>query len=103
MTAQMHSLQAFALARKPFEMLDLRPACHECVAAVPRAGTLAGRAKSDREVDVLFTRTIRRKLLLVLALVLSMLVALSISGISGLNSYRDVIRELDYGINRAPH
>lgn len=52
---------------------------------------------------MLFTRTIRRKLLLVLALVLSMLVTLSISGISGLHSYRDVIRELDYGINEAPH
>jgi two-component system, NtrC family, sensor kinase len=49
-----------------------------------------------------FTRTLRRKLLLGVGLVLGMLLVLAISGIRGLNSYRDVIRDLDYDINGAP-
>jgi signal transduction histidine kinase len=51
---------------------------------------------------VLFTRTIRRKLLLGAGLVLGMLLILSASGISGLNSYRRVVRELDFDITEAP-
>ena len=51
---------------------------------------------------MLFTRTIRRKLLLGAGLVLGMLLILSASGISGLNSYRRVIRELDFDITLAP-
>jgi signal transduction histidine kinase len=51
---------------------------------------------------VLFTRTIRRKLLLGAGLVLGMLLILSASGISGLNSYRHVVRELDFDITEAP-
>ena len=56
----------------------------------------------DRKVRVLFTRTIRRKLLLGASLVLGMLLILSASGISGLNSYRRVFRELDFDISAAP-
>lgn len=52
---------------------------------------------------MLFTRTIRRKLLLVLGLVLCMLLTLAVSGISGLYSFRGVVRELDYGMNDVPH
>lgn len=52
---------------------------------------------------MLFARTIRRKLLVVLALVLCMLLTLSVSGISGLSSFREVVRELDNGLNNAPH
>ncbi|MFN0051556.1 MAG: sensor histidine kinase [Planctomycetales bacterium] len=51
---------------------------------------------------MLFTRTLRRKLMLGVALVLGMLLILAISGITGLNSYRTVIRDLDYDINSAP-
>ncbi len=51
---------------------------------------------------MLFTRTIRRKLLLGVGLVMGMLLILSIAGIWGLTSYRSVIRQLDYGINEAP-
>ena len=52
---------------------------------------------------MLFTRTIRRKLLVVLTVVLSMLVILSVTGITGLHSYAAVISELEYGIHQAPH
>jgi signal transduction histidine kinase len=51
---------------------------------------------------VLFTRTIRRKLLLGAGLILGMLLILSASGISGLNSYNQVIRELDFDVTAAP-
>lgn len=51
---------------------------------------------------MLFTRTIRRKLLLGAGLVLGMLLILSASGISGLNSYGRVVRELDFDITEAP-
>ena len=51
---------------------------------------------------MLFTRTIRRKLLLGAGLVLGMLLILSASGISGLNSYRRVIRDLDDNITKEP-
>ena len=47
--------------------------------------------------------SIRRKLLVGLGLVFLMLLTLSISGISGLISYRNVIHDLDYAINHAPH
>jgi len=52
---------------------------------------------------VLFTRTIRRKLLVSLGLVLMMMLGLSVSGISGLQEYRKMVRSLDYEINEAPH
>jgi signal transduction histidine kinase len=51
---------------------------------------------------VLFTRTLRRKLLLGVGLVLGMLLILSISGAVGLNSYRRLILDLDDDINTAP-
>jgi signal transduction histidine kinase len=51
---------------------------------------------------VLFTRTIRRKLLVGAGLVMGMLLILSASGISGLNSYRNVIRQLDSDLTEAP-
>ena len=51
---------------------------------------------------MLFTRTIRRKFLLGVGLVMVMLVILSASGIWGLNSYRTVIRQLNSDINEAP-
>jgi two-component system NtrC family sensor kinase len=51
---------------------------------------------------VLFTRTIRRKLLVGAGLVMGMLLILSASGISGLNSYRSVIRQLDFDLTEAP-
>ncbi len=56
----------------------------------------------DTEVKLFFTRTIRRKMVLGLALVLVMLVTLSLSGMSGLISYRNVVKDLDFSINRAP-
>lgn len=49
------------------------------------------------------TRSIRRKMVLGLALVLVMLLTLSISGISGLLSFRRVVNELDFHINQSPH
>ncbi len=51
---------------------------------------------------MLFTRTIRRKLLLGAGLILGMLWILSASGISGLNSYRQVVRDLDFDLTEAP-
>ena len=60
------------------------------------------RKTDDREVCVLFTRTIRRKLLLGVGLVMGMLLILSVSAISALNSYRDVIRQLYDDITVAP-
>jgi signal transduction histidine kinase len=52
---------------------------------------------------LLFTRTIRQKLLFGLALVIAMVIALSVSGITGLVSYRNVVHELDYVLHDAPH
>ncbi len=51
---------------------------------------------------MLFTRTIRRKMLVGVALVLAMLSTLSLGGISGLFSYRNLVQELDWNINEAP-
>jgi signal transduction histidine kinase len=51
---------------------------------------------------VLFTRTIRRKMMFFLVLVLVMLATLSLSGVSGLLSYRNAVRDLDYSINEVP-
>lgn len=48
------------------------------------------------------TRTIRRKMVFGLVLVLVMLVVLSLSSISGLISYRNAVRELDASINQTP-
>src|SRR5262249_47345865 len=53
-------------------------------------------------VSVLFTRTIRRKLLLGVGLVMVMLLILSVSAISALNSFSNLIRQLDDDINVAP-
>ena len=51
---------------------------------------------------MLFTRTIRRKMVFGLSLVLVMLVTLSLSGISGLVSYRQTVRGLEQIINHVP-
>ena len=51
---------------------------------------------------MLFARTIRRKMVCLLALVLVMLVVMSLSGISGLMSYRRAVHDLDFSINHAP-
>ena len=48
-------------------------------------------------------RTIRRKLFVVLCLVFCMLLTMAGSGISGLMAFRSVVRDLDHGINVAPH
>ncbi|MBT4866121.1 MAG: HAMP domain-containing protein [Planctomycetaceae bacterium] len=51
---------------------------------------------------MLFTRTIRRKMVFGLSLVLVMLVTLSLSAISGLLSYRETVRGLTLKIDRVP-
>jgi len=51
---------------------------------------------------LLFAPTIRRKMVFGLALVLVMLMTLSLSGLSGLISYRDTVRDLDISINQVP-
>jgi len=56
----------------------------------------------DREVAVILTRSIRRKLVLGLGLVLLMLLALSAAGFYGIWSYRDVVNKLDVIINKMP-
>lgn len=56
----------------------------------------------NREIGVLFTRTLRRKLMFGVALVLGMILLLSVSGILGLISYRNVVRDVDEGIKGAP-
>jgi len=48
------------------------------------------------------TRSIRRKLVLSLALVMIMLAFVAGSGVSGLWAYRSVIHDLDFAINEAP-
>jgi len=48
------------------------------------------------------TRTIRRKLMLGLVLVLTMLLTLSVSSVLSLLSYRGLVDELDFSIHRAP-
>jgi signal transduction histidine kinase len=48
------------------------------------------------------TRTIRRKLLVGVGVVMGMLVILSVTAISGLISYRSLIHQLNYDINEAP-
>ena len=49
-----------------------------------------------------FTRTIRRKMVLGLALVLTMLLMLSISGMSGLISLGNLVNDLNFSLNKAP-
>ncbi|GAB4160850.1 MAG: ATP-binding protein [Planctomycetaceae bacterium] len=51
---------------------------------------------------MLFTRTIRRKMCLIWFLVLAMLVTLGAGAISGLISYRRLVRELNFSIHDAP-
>jgi signal transduction histidine kinase len=51
---------------------------------------------------VLFTRTIRRKFLLGVGLVMVMLLILSAGGIWGLNSYRNVVHQFEYHVDQAP-
>lgn len=51
---------------------------------------------------MLFTRTIRRKMCLLLLLVLAMMITLAGGAISGLTSYRRLVRELDFTIHDAP-
>ncbi len=52
---------------------------------------------------MLFTRTIRRKLLLGLLLVLSMLLTASLSGVWGLSSYANLIGEVEVHLQQTPH
>ncbi len=52
---------------------------------------------------MLFTRTIRRKLLLGLGFVLSMLLMASFSGIWGLSSYARLIGELEFSLRQTPN
>jgi len=59
-------------------------------------------ARRDREVTMFFRHTIRRKMLLGLVLVLVMLITLSLSGISGLLSYRKTVNELDASVRQLP-
>lgn len=49
-----------------------------------------------------FTRTIRRKMMIGLALVLAMLITLSLSGVSGLASYRRLVKNLHFSLYEAP-
>ena len=51
---------------------------------------------------MLFTSTIRRKMLAGLVIVLVMLITMSFSGLSGQSSYRSVVNDLDLSINQAP-
>ena len=51
---------------------------------------------------MLLTRTIRRKMVVGLAMVLVMLLTLATGAISGLSSYRDVIADLTFSIHEAP-
>jgi signal transduction histidine kinase len=47
--------------------------------------------------------TIRRKMLVGLWLVVLMIALLSVSGISGVSSYRRMVKDLDYSLEQAPH
>jgi two-component system NtrC family sensor kinase len=60
------------------------------------------RLTADKDVCVFWLRTIRRKLLLSLLLIMGMLVAQAVGGLSGLLSYRNVIQELDHTVTAAP-
>lgn len=51
---------------------------------------------------MLLNGSIRRKMWINLALVVGMLIALSVGALTGLNSYRRLVRELDYSIHDAP-
>ncbi len=52
---------------------------------------------------MLFTRSIRRKLLFGLALILVMLTISSVAGLSGVSTYRKSMDELEFSVDRAPH
>lgn len=52
---------------------------------------------------MLFTRSIRRKLLFGLALILVMLTILTMAGLSGLGSYRQSVDDLEFVMHDAPH
>ncbi len=56
----------------------------------------------DREVGVFLTRSIRRKAAIGMSLVIGMLLTLSISGLSGLRSFRSVLEHLEFSTNQAP-
>ena len=62
----------------------------------------SGCVDNDREVVVFLTRSIRRKMVFGLALVLVMLATLSLSGISGQLSHRKLVNDLDFCLNQAP-
>ena len=51
---------------------------------------------------MVLARSIRRKLVVGLALVLVMMATLSISGLGGLWSYRQAVRELNFSVFEAP-
>lgn len=52
---------------------------------------------------MLFARTIRRKMIVGLVTLVVMLLTLSLVGISGLISYRNLVRELDATLNESPN
>ena len=82
----------------------LRPAGWPGGAGPEGAGVAPGltREITRRGKSVLLTRTIRRKLLLGLGIVLAMLVFLSAGSLLGLSAYKQSIRELEFEISEAP-
>lgn len=91
--------QRIPIARMTFGMLDFAP--RQSRRHAPKSG-LGLEERLITEVGVLFTRTLRRKLMFGVGLVFGMLLILSVSGILGLNSYRNVIHGVDEAINAAP-
>jgi two-component system NtrC family sensor kinase len=57
---------------------------------------------SNREVAVLFTRTIRRTMVCGLAMVLCMMIGLLVSAIYSHYSYRNIIRRFDFAFRECP-
>ena len=51
---------------------------------------------------MLFTRSIRRKMVFLLGLVVVMLLASSVAGLASLRWYHNAIRELDFSVNEMP-
>jgi signal transduction histidine kinase len=60
------------------------------------------RTPVNKEVTMVLARSIRRKLVVGLSLVLVMLATLSVSGLGGLWSYRQAVRELNFSVFQAP-
>lgn len=56
----------------------------------------------DKEVCMFFTRSIRRKMALLLALVSVMLIVSSVAGLASLQWYYNAFRQLDFAVNQMP-